>query len=215
MITVPGRFHEISITTPNLAASVAFYRDLGFTEVETLPVWPHPYAVVSDGAVTLGLHQYKFPSPSITCVDEQLDAARRHVRDTGLALAFDIADPQRFNEFGFRDPGGTMITVLERATHRGLPRAAHDREASRPSRCGRFVAFDLPTTNDEVSGNFWGATPAAGGLPIRWHDAHEDPGARLAFEVHAYADASPDVLVAPEGTRLAIAVAKRSSAAGD
>lgn len=191
MIGCPGRFHEISITTPDLAASVEFYRRLGFSVGTVLPVWPHPYAVVGDGAVVLGLHQYKFPSPSITCVADHLDAARRSLREAGVTLAFDIDDPQRFNEFGYRDPGGTMLTMLERPTHRGI--------APQTSQCGSFVGFDLPSHDFVASENFWGAARVAGGLPVLWHDATIDAGCQLVFDGR-----SPASYTAPEGTRLVV-----------
>lgn len=191
MIGCPGRFHEISITTPDLAASVDFYRSLGFVVGEVLPVWPHPYAVVGDGHVLLGLHQYKFPSPSITCVADRIDVARRSLRDAGVTFAFDIDEPQRFNEFGYRDPGGTMLTILERATHRGI--------ASHTSSCGSFVGFDLPSRDFASSENFWGTARSAGGLPLLWHDAAVDAGCQLVFDGR-----SPTTYTAPEGTRLVV-----------
>lgn len=203
MIGALGRFHEISITTADITASIAFYRELGFTECETLPVWPHPYAVFSDGDLTIGLHQYKFPSPSITCVDEHLHAAREKLRTAGVSAAFDISDPHRFNEFGYRDPGGTMITVLERPTHRA--------RTTKRSVCGQFLFLDLPSPSVETSEQFWGRGTTAGGLPIRWHDAAIDQGVWLSFA----GDAREGTLTAPEGTRLVMASANRSSAGSD
>lgn len=191
MIGCPGRFHEISITTADLAASVDFYRTLDFVVGETLPVWPHPYAVVGDGQIVLGLHQYKFPSPSITCVADRIDAARRSLREAEVPFAFDIDEPGRFNEFGYRDPGGTMLTVLERITHGDL--------APHTSSCGTFVGFDLPTNDFTASENFWGPARSAGGLPIMWHHSAIDTGCRLVFSGR-----SPATYTAPEGTRLVV-----------
>ena len=191
MIGCPGRFHEISITTADLVASIDFYRNLGFSVGETLPVWPHPYAVVGDGQIFLGLHQYKFPSPSITCVADRIDVARRSLREAGALFAFDIDEPGRFNEFGFLDPGGTMLTVLERVTHGDI--------ALHTPHCGTFVGFDLPTSDFAASENFWGAARSAGGLPVMWHDSAIDPSCRLVFSGR-----SPATHVAPEGTRLVV-----------
>ena len=65
---VLGRFHEISIGTADIAESVAFYEKLGFSQCGTSDTWQHPYGVLSDGKLFIGLHQFKFPSPVITYV---------------------------------------------------------------------------------------------------------------------------------------------------
>ena len=44
-----GKFHEISIETADIAASVAFYERLGFSHCGTTDTWQHPYGVLTDG----------------------------------------------------------------------------------------------------------------------------------------------------------------------
>ena len=63
-----GQFHELSLTTRDIRASVEFYEALGFSHCATGDTWPHPYGVLTDGRLFLGLHEYRFPSPSITTV---------------------------------------------------------------------------------------------------------------------------------------------------
>ena len=63
-----GRFHEISLGTADIAESVAFYERLGFTQCGTTDTWQHPYGVMTDGKLFIGLHQFKFPSPTLTYV---------------------------------------------------------------------------------------------------------------------------------------------------
>ena len=73
-----GRFHEISVETGDIAESVAFYERLGFSQCGTTDTWQHPYGVMTDGKLFLGLHQFKFPSPAISYVhDAHLGASRR------------------------------------------------------------------------------------------------------------------------------------------
>ena len=43
-----GRFLELGIATPDIAASVQFYERLGFTQLLTGDAWPHRYGVLSD-----------------------------------------------------------------------------------------------------------------------------------------------------------------------
>ena len=53
-----GKFLEISIHAPDIKASYEFYEGLGFRSVDVGEIWSHPYAVLSDGAIFLGLHAY-------------------------------------------------------------------------------------------------------------------------------------------------------------
>ena len=63
-----GRFHEISITTADIRASVEFYERLGFTQAPTTDAWSHPYGVLTDGRLFIGLHQRRVPTPVLTFV---------------------------------------------------------------------------------------------------------------------------------------------------
>lgn len=190
-----GLFHEVSISVQDLAASVAFYEGLGWRRVPVRSVWPHPYAALTDGAVTLGLHQYRFPSPSVTCVHPDVLAALTAHRHAGMVIAFAKTGPGVFNEFGFRDPHGHMVTLLEASTHDGPPPAdatdaadaadATDAPRAAPSG-GSFLS--LPAVDIGLGLRFWkllgareaapGTAPvhwpcqrfAAGGLPMALHD---------------------------------------------
>lgn len=54
---MPGRFHEISVATPDIGASIDFYQALGFWQASTGDAWPHRYGVITDGRMVLGLHE--------------------------------------------------------------------------------------------------------------------------------------------------------------
>jgi catechol 2,3-dioxygenase-like lactoylglutathione lyase family enzyme len=146
-----GQFHEISITTQDIRASVEFYEALGFRQARTGDTWPHPYGVLTDGRVVLGLHQYRFPSPSLTCVRPGIARAIPAFEQLGITLAFAKTGEHCFNEIGFRDPGGTMVTVLEAPTWFGSE-AGPVRSGSL---CGWFEAFSLPAADFAASAAFW------------------------------------------------------------
>jgi catechol 2,3-dioxygenase-like lactoylglutathione lyase family enzyme len=146
-----GQFHEISITTQDIRASVEFYEALGFRQARTGDTWPHPYGVLTDGRVVLGLHQYRFPSPSLTCVRPGIARAIPAFEQLGITLAFAKTGEHCFNEIGFRDPGGTMVTVLEAPTWFGNE-AGPVRSGSL---CGWFEAFSLPAADFAASAAFW------------------------------------------------------------
>ena len=52
-----GHFHELTLPTPDIRRSVEFYERLGFTQALTGDVWLHPYGVLTDGRIVVGLHQ--------------------------------------------------------------------------------------------------------------------------------------------------------------
>jgi catechol 2,3-dioxygenase-like lactoylglutathione lyase family enzyme len=54
-ICLLGTFGELSVHTNNLAESIAWYRRLGF-EAKKFEK-PHPWAILSDGSMIIGLHQ--------------------------------------------------------------------------------------------------------------------------------------------------------------
>ncbi len=145
-----GRYLEISITTKDIRASVEFYEALGFSQCTTADIWPHPYGVLTDGRLFLGLHQYRFPSPAITFVRPEI---ARHIEEftgLGIELAFAKTGDDAFNEIGFRDPAGQMLTILEARTYSPNERGARD-----VSRCGWFSDFSIPATDFAATAQFW------------------------------------------------------------
>ncbi len=145
-----GQFHELSITTRDIRASVEFYEQLGFSHCATSDTWPHPYGVLTDGRIHLGLHDYHFPSPSITTVRAGVAASIPEFEALDIQLAFAKTGDGCFNEIGFRDPAGQMVTVLEARTY-----FLGDRAPQQQSLCGWFEAFSLPTTDFARSAAFW------------------------------------------------------------
>ena len=67
-----GRFLEFSVNTPDIIDSLGFYKLLGFQELEIGNIWPHKYAVVSDGDLNIGLHEGRFDTPALTFVQQDL-----------------------------------------------------------------------------------------------------------------------------------------------
>jgi catechol 2,3-dioxygenase-like lactoylglutathione lyase family enzyme len=145
-----GQFHEISITTTDIRASVEFYERLGFSQCRTGDTWPHLYGVLTDGRIFLGLHQYRFPSPSVTFVRTDIARHASEFTALGIKLAFAKTGDDCFNEIGFRDPAGQMVTILEARTW--FPT---ERDAASATLCGHFSEFSLPCTDFDGVAAFW------------------------------------------------------------
>jgi catechol 2,3-dioxygenase-like lactoylglutathione lyase family enzyme len=145
---MPGRFHEISVTTADIRASVDFYESLGFWQAPTGDAWPHPYGVITDGRMVLGLHEVPdfaaitFIHPDVTQVADSLD-------DTGVQLALRRTHPEVFNQIEFADPDGQKIRMIAARTF--SPADAPDRASA----CGYFAHYSLPARDLAATAAFW------------------------------------------------------------
>ena len=145
-----GRFLEVSLSSPDVLESIGTFARLGFREIPVGDVWSHPYAVVSDGTLNVGLHRYDFDSPALTFVQHDLEKWIDAYRVLGIELAFEKLSSESFNELGFVDPGGQMTAVLESRTF--SPPPFDERDISIFS---RFSGVELPTNDASESLAFW------------------------------------------------------------
>ncbi len=145
-----GRFLEYSVPTDDIRASVEFYEGLGFSQAQTRDVWPHPYGVLTDGRIVLGLHQDPGREASLTFV--QQDVARRaaELERSGIEIAYRRTGVEAFHEIGIVDPSGQHITVLEARTYSPPPRSS-----ASTSLCGYFTELSLPAADFEAARRFW------------------------------------------------------------
>jgi catechol 2,3-dioxygenase-like lactoylglutathione lyase family enzyme len=147
---VLGRFLELSLATPDIQASLDFYTKLGFSQAQVGEAWPHPYAVVTDGRICLGLHQAAIPAPSMTFVRPGLLKYLNALEELGLRFEFRRLGNDVFNEVGWFDPSGQLIRLVEARTFSPSKRIGTD-----TSRCGYFLEIALPTPDRDASKAYW------------------------------------------------------------
>ena len=145
-----GRFHEISVATADIRASVEFYEKLGFTQAPTADTWPHPYGVLTDGRLFIGLHERRAPTPSLTFVLPGLAGRVRDLESRGIGLRLRRTGDEVFNEIGFNDPFGQAVTVIEARTFSPV-----DRDPAEVSLCGYFGEFSIPVSDFNAAREFW------------------------------------------------------------
>ena len=145
-----GRFHEISLETADIRESVEFYERLGFTQAETNDTWTHPYGVLTDGRLHIGLHQRRFASPALTFVHAGIARYAAELEARGITLHLRNTGDDVFNEVGFRDPTGHSVLVLEARTY--SPSARGPEELSL---CGYFTEYSVPAADFEAARDFW------------------------------------------------------------
>jgi catechol 2,3-dioxygenase-like lactoylglutathione lyase family enzyme len=147
---VLGRFLEFSLATPDIQASLDFYTKLGFSQAEVGDAWLHPYAVVTDGRICLGLHQETIAAPSLTFVKPELFKHLEALEDLGLEFEFRRLGNDVFNEVGWFDPTGQLVRLIEARTFSPSKRLATD-----TSRCGYFLEIALPTPGSDAAKAYW------------------------------------------------------------
>jgi catechol 2,3-dioxygenase-like lactoylglutathione lyase family enzyme len=147
---VLGRFLEYSIATPDIRASLEFYAELGFSQAQVGEAWPHPYAVVTDGRLCLGLHQAFGAAPSITFVKPDLLRHLSALEKLDLNFEFRRLGNDVFNELGWLDPSGHLLRLVEARTFSPAKRLGTD-----TSLCGHFLEIGLPAPQRALAKDFW------------------------------------------------------------
>lgn len=165
-----GNFLEFGVQAPDIIESLAFYKTLGFSELQSGDVWPHKYAVVSDGHLCIGLHDRQLEEPTLTFVHRDLARHARAMSDHGFEFELLKIDNDVFNELGFRDPNGHLISMIEARTFTPAP------EEVEKSICGDWFELSLPARDATRAGRFW--APLA---PVMI-ELREEPTPHLRFD---------------------------------
>jgi hypothetical protein len=105
---------------------------------------------MTDGKLFVGLHQFRFPSPTLTYVHPGVAAHAHVIEKHGIELAWKRVGDDAFNEFGFLDPAGQAVRVQEAPTH-----FASDREPRDSSLCGDFAEYSVPASDFKAMREFW------------------------------------------------------------
>lgn len=148
-----GRFLEISVYAPEIRASLAFYEALGFVQAPVGEVFKHPYAVVTDGRLFLGLHGQPVPAPALTFVMPRLMQGIEQLERRGIELENVQLGNEVFNRASFRDPAGQYVNVFEARTF-----SPPQFDTEPVTTCGYFSELGLPVREPTGSVRaFWEA----------------------------------------------------------
>jgi catechol 2,3-dioxygenase-like lactoylglutathione lyase family enzyme len=145
-----GRFLEISIGTPVIRESLDFYESLGFVQAAVGETWSHPYAVVTDGHLFIGLHGRAIESPTLTFVLPDLQLGVGRLQERGVTLEGERFGEDVFNQAQLRDPGGLGVTLLEARTF-----SPPQLDAPIESACGYFAELGMPARDTDAARAFW------------------------------------------------------------
>lgn len=144
-----GQFLELALSTPDIAASLAFYERLGFSQLPCTDSWRHAYCVVSDGRLCLGLHQRDAAPHSLTLVRPDLAAHEAQLLASGAQVLESHLGFEDFHRLQLRVAGGQELTVLEARTFSPPGRAVAR------SRCGYWSAWSMPASDLALASAAW------------------------------------------------------------
>ena len=149
-LPLAGAFHEFSVAVDDVRNAVEFYERLGFTQATTTDTFAHPYGVLTDGRLFIGLHGRGGPSPTLTFVRPGLAGSLAAFEAGGIHLTRCHTGEEVFNEIAFSDPFGHEIAVLEARTYSPVAR-----DATEVSLCGDFAEVSLPASDFSAAQAFW------------------------------------------------------------
>lgn len=159
-----GRLLEFAVGARPVAESLPEYTALGMASVPVGDIVAGVYAVVSDGQVSIGLHDEEFEGPVPTFVRPDLHAHTRALRRAGIEFDALELGQDRFHHAEFRDPAGHAVRLVEARTF--SPPAA---SPAAVAVCGELLELSLAVPQLEESCAFWErlglATIAAGETP--------------------------------------------------
>src|SRR5262249_24560535 len=145
-----GQFLEFSFAAQPLSEGFELYRTLGFRPIDVGDQLADPYVALSDGTITLGLHDREQTAPRLTFVRPQLRDYVRGLRRIGVEIERARLADDEFNEIVFSDPNGQSVALLEART---FAPATWDQRSQ--SLCGEFLEYSVPVGSVGSSREFW------------------------------------------------------------
>ena len=143
-----GRFLEVSLPAPAILESWDFYQRLGFAAATVGEIWPHRYAVVTDGRIALGLHDLGLDAPLLSYVLPDLARHLTRLEARGIEFESLTVGDVGFNAAVFAAPDGQRVRLLEARTF-------SPPEGAQPSLLGWFEEYAVPVADLGAARDFW------------------------------------------------------------
>jgi hypothetical protein len=147
-----GQLLEFAVHAPRSQATLDLYEALGFQSLPVAEIPGAPFAAMWDGRATIGLYDAEIDGIVPTFARPHLKAHARALRQLGVALESEELSADRFNRIAFRDPCGSLVTLVEARTFSPAPRAT-----AHVCALGAFLEWSVATSSVEESEAFWTA----------------------------------------------------------
>ena len=143
-----GRFLEIGVPVREIQESIAFYEALGFAQAVTGETWPHPYAVMTDGRLFLGLHASGLSGPRLTYGQPELRRPIDAFEALGIKPEVLQIASDAFNELSFTASPAVQVHLIEARTFSPPASVA-------PTACGYFAEWGWPVRDFSGLAQYW------------------------------------------------------------
>jgi predicted lactoylglutathione lyase len=167
-MTIPkptlGNITAITITTPDLETSLAFYLKLGFKELFRADM-PFPWIQITDGALLIMLRKDSQPYIALTYYVTDVDKTVAELTKAGISFVTKPNPNDMIKRCLMRSPDGmnvSLVTLVEGffqpsgTTLLTMPPADFSNPEKYPNAvCGIFGEFACPVTDIDASMVFW------------------------------------------------------------
>lgn len=162
-----GNFAELSIGVIELGPTLLFYERLGFEKLDQ-NLEPWPWAVLTDGVITLTLSQASSPSlPVLNYFASDMDSRIETLRKSGVEIVNLHDDEITEVRGGVAAPDGIDISLLQHAA-KSIPQPPGESCV----KCGVFGELAFPVKDLSRSVEFWRdvgfETERTSRLPYPW-----------------------------------------------
>lgn len=168
MISLPtpklGEVTAITITTPDLELSAAFYKKLGFQELFRSD-FPFPLIQISDGALLMMLRQDKKPYIALTYYSKEIDRVIDELKKEMINVQEMPTPNNMVRRYLFQSPDGLTISIVSFVdgftqppgpTMLTMPQEDYMKPEKYVNKtCGMFGEFAHPVKNLDASISFW------------------------------------------------------------
>ncbi len=159
-----GEVNTVTIASTDLETSLAFYQQLGFTELFRAD-FPFPWIQISDGALLIMLRQDKNPYIAFTYYVNEMDKVIAQLKLSGTSPRSMPTPDKMIQRFLLSTDEGHNITLVTYVEGFVQPTGAtmltmQPQDFSNPEKytnktCGMFGEFAFPVINLEKSIAFW------------------------------------------------------------
>ena len=160
-----GEITAFTITTPDIDASFALYKQLGFSEVFRAD-WPFPWLQISDGAILIMLRKDPNPYIALTYYVREIDKVAADLERKAIDFSFRPKDTDMLKRYVFQSPDRlniSLVSIMEGFSQPPGPTMLRmdQKDYFNPEKyvnktCGMFGEFAHPVTDLDNSIAFWG-----------------------------------------------------------
>lgn len=143
-----GNAAEVSLSVGDAEAGARYFERLGFERTSPIDL-PYACAAVTDGVLTVGLHEAPFPSPSLIYYGAPLAELQSAFATIGIEAPVLRRAGGEATIRRLVTPCGLRLVLARRPAPERTP------AANAASRCGVLAELTLPTADRDASAAFW------------------------------------------------------------